>query len=130
MANVNAGYAHSSSLIFHLTTSRYRSLSTTPDPSLDKERSPLYPHHPLTLARSLIATANAIVNPRGKGIYATDETPDVIEARLCAAEGKNGDGKERSEDEKRERRWKWRADLYESLPVGTFFIHPPSSIDH
>lgn len=56
------------------------------------------------------------MNPKGKGIYATDETPEGIEARLRAAEGSHP--KEWSDDEKRERRMKWRADLYESIPSG------------
>lgn len=36
----------------------------------------LYPFHKRERAEELIATANALVNPRGKGIYATDETPE------------------------------------------------------
>lgn len=38
------------------------------------------------VAASLIATAEALVNPRGKGIYATDETIEGIETRLLAAQ--------------------------------------------
>ena len=39
----------------------------------------LYPHHSPAIAKSLIETAQALVNPRGKGIYATDETINAIE---------------------------------------------------
>ena len=92
--------------------------STSADPTQD--RAPLYPNHPLSVAKTLISTANYIVNPRGKGIYATDETPEGIEARLKAAEG--GNPMEYSEDLKRERRMKWRADLYETMPSGELIM--------
>jgi fructose-bisphosphate aldolase class I len=74
----------------------------------------------------LIDTANYIVNPRGKGIYATDETPEGIEARLCAAEG--GKVKEYTAEERRERRMKWRANLYETLPSGGSSFYHVSTI--
>ncbi|KAH7921778.1 aldolase [Leucogyrophana mollusca] len=75
----------------------------------------LYPHHPAHVARELVATAQALVHPRGKGIYATDETPEGIEARLLAAS--TAAGKVFSDAEKRERRRRWRECLYESLPT-------------
>lgn len=50
----------------------------------------LYPHHSPAVATSLITTAQALVNPRGKGIYATDKTIDGIEARMLPAEGLEG----------------------------------------
>ncbi|TFY57135.1 hypothetical protein EVG20_g8661 [Dentipellis fragilis] len=81
------------------------------------ETSYLYPHHNTSVAQELIATATALVNPRGKGIYATDETAAGIEARLVAAAGAGGKDKSWTEDEKRERRRKWRACLYETLPT-------------
>lgn len=83
-----------------------------------KQSSFLYPHHPPEVARELITTASALVHPRGVGIYATDETPDGIEARLVAAHGKEGAGKEWTEEEKKERRRRWRECLYETLPTG------------
>ncbi|KAG1751221.1 fructose-bisphosphate aldolase [Suillus lakei] len=70
----------------------------------------LYPHHST-------ATAQALVNPRGKGIYATDETIDGIEARLVAADGKEGESKVYTDAQKRQRRRRWRECLYESLPT-------------
>ena len=78
----------------------------------------LYPHHDLSVARALITTANTLVTPPGVGIYATDETPEGIEARLLAAS--DDKSKTYTEDEKRERRRRWRECLYESLPTGMF----------
>ncbi|KAI6110972.1 fructose-bisphosphate aldolase [Pisolithus croceorrhizus] len=75
----------------------------------------LYPHHPPAVAKSLIQTAQALVNPRGKGIYATDETTDDIESRLASAEGIVG--KLYTYAEKRDRRRRFRQCLYESLPT-------------
>ncbi|KAF8133745.1 fructose-bisphosphate aldolase [Boletus edulis] len=77
----------------------------------------LYPHHSPALAASLIATAEALVNPRGKGIYATDETVEGIEARLLAAEGIELKSKVYTDAQNRERRRRWRECLYESLPT-------------
>ncbi|KAF8585101.1 aldolase [Ramaria rubella] len=78
------------------------------------ELSPLYPHHQSATARKLIQTAHALVNPRGKGIYATDETIEGIAARLAAAT--SGEKKEWSVEEQRERRRDWRKCLYDTLP--------------
>lgn len=83
----------------------------------------LYPHHSPAVAASLIATAEALVNPRGKGIYATDETIEGIEARLLAAEGIEGKSKAYSDAQNRERRRRWRECLYESLPTGMHISH-------
>ncbi|KAG0701398.1 fructose-bisphosphate aldolase [Suillus ampliporus] len=77
----------------------------------------LYPHHSTAVAKSLIQTAQALVNPRGKGIYATDETIDGMEARLVAADGEEGESKVYTDAQKRERRRRWRECLYESLPT-------------
>lgn len=79
------------------------------------ETSYLYPYHPPAVAKSLIEIAQALVNPRGKGIYATDETIDSIESRLASAEGIVG--KLYTDAEKRERRRRFRQCLYESLPT-------------
>jgi fructose-bisphosphate aldolase class I len=89
--------------------------------SASAPESPLYPHHSAALASSLIATAQALVHPRGKGIYATDETPEGIEARLVAAAGNlDGEGKVLSDEERRDRRKNWRQCLYETLPTGEY----------
>ena len=84
----------------------------------------LYPHHPPKLAGELMAIANSLVRPRGRGIYATDETPEGIEARLEAAYGSEGKGEPRkwTEDEKKERRKRWRECLYQSLPTGKHYL--------
>ena len=72
------------------------------------------------MASELIATASALVSPRGRGIYATDETPEGIEARLEAAAEEIGlkKGKDLTDVEKTERRKNWRKCLYENLPKG------------
>lgn len=80
----------------------------------------LYPHHSPVVAEDLVKTAQSLVNPRGKGIYATDETPEDIEARLVAAHGEEGKGKSYTSEEWRERRRRWRECLYETLPTSTF----------
>ena len=84
------------------------------------QHSFLYTYQSPQVASELIATANALVSPRGRGIYATDETPEGIEARLEAASDEIGlkKGKELTDDEKAERRKKWRICMYENLPKG------------
>ena len=79
----------------------------------------LYPHHTAEVAAELITTAQDLVYPRGVGIYATDETPEGIEARLIAAHGEEGKQLNLTVEEKRERRRRWRECLYESTPRGT-----------
>ncbi|THH15845.1 hypothetical protein EW146_g4697 [Bondarzewia mesenterica] len=79
--------------------------------------SSLYPYHKTEVAQELIKIANALVNPRGKGIYATDESPEGIEARLTAAAGEDNQRKTFSDQEKREQRRRWRECLYETLPT-------------
>ena len=96
MANTSAGYGFA-------TVSPTASLNISGGIAEASPDSFLTPHHPPQLAASLIATARALVWPRGKGIYATDETPEGIEARLAAAEGSETE-KVWSEEEKRERR--------------------------
>ncbi|KLO20293.1 aldolase [Schizopora paradoxa] len=76
----------------------------------------LYPHHTADVAAELITTAQDLVYPRGVGIYATDETPEGIEARLIAAQGEEGKQVNLTDEEKRERRRRWRECLYESIP--------------
>lgn len=78
----------------------------------------LYPHHSPVVAKQLIETAQALVYPRGVGIYATDETPEGIEARLSAAADVKSEVEPLTEEEKKERRKNWRACLYGSLPTG------------
>jgi fructose-bisphosphate aldolase class I len=77
----------------------------------------LYPHHSPTVAEVLVKTAQELVNPRGKGIYATDETPEGIEARFVAAYGEEGNDKSYTPVEWKEKRRRWRECLYETLPT-------------
>ncbi|EJU01754.1 aldolase [Dacryopinax primogenitus] len=74
----------------------------------------LFPHHSPSTAHQLIATAHALVHPRGRGIYATDETPDGIHARL-AASAAPGQLKTFTDEEQTARRKAWRETLYSSL---------------
>ncbi|KAF8895544.1 fructose-bisphosphate aldolase [Infundibulicybe gibba] len=76
----------------------------------------LQSYHSSSIASELIAIANALVNPRGKGIYATDETPDAIEATLVAAAGRDvGEKTNPTADEIKKRRKAWRECAYASI---------------
>ncbi|KAF9464163.1 aldolase [Collybia nuda] len=79
-----------------------------PDVFLSSRYSP-------SVARELIETARALVNPRGKGIYATDETPEAIEAVLRGASTGAEKDKQWSVEENRDRRKRWRESAYEAL---------------
>ena len=78
----------------------------------------LYPCHSPSVARELIDTANALVSPRGKGIYATDEAPDVIAAMLEAAADDGNKGQKRTQEELNDQRKRWRVASYEALSSG------------
>jgi len=71
----------------------------------------IYPHHSQYDTNGLIANAHAIVNPRGKGIYATDEAPDAMDALL-------DDGKKYNDDGRKERRKKWKECVYGAVNSG------------
>lgn len=60
-------------------------------------------------------TAQALVNHRGKGIYATDESPDVIQA---AFDGDKVDKRVWTEAENKERRKNWRKCAYNAISSG------------
>ena len=88
----------------------------------DNTNAFLYPYHSIQDSLSLIEIANTLVNPRGKGIYATDEAPEGIDERLAAAEELEGKtGKVWSVDERRDRRKQWRVCLYGDMPTGMFY---------
>jgi fructose-bisphosphate aldolase class I len=96
-------------------------LFSTPDLSSDQPPRLdvlIYPRQSPSVARELIETARALVNPRGKGIYATDETPDAIEAALRGASVGAEKDKQWSAEENRDRRKRWRESAYESLSNG------------
>lgn len=81
----------------------------------------LAPHHSHFIAHELISTAIALVNPRGKGVYATDESPDAMDALLVAAAGE-GPPPQFTEAENRERRKRWREVVYDAAPSGKWSL--------
>jgi fructose-bisphosphate aldolase class I len=100
-------------------------LFSTPDLASNHTPHPdvfLYPYHSPSVAHELIDTANALVNPRGKGIYATDESPDVVAAMLEAAAHDANKGQKRTEEELNDQRKRWRVASYESLSSGRSII--------
>ncbi|RDB17805.1 Fructose-bisphosphate aldolase [Hypsizygus marmoreus] len=72
-------------------------------------------YHSPFVAYELISTANALVNPRGKGIYATDETPEAIEAAFRGAAEIAEEDEHWGEEDHKDRRRRWREDAYNSL---------------
>lgn len=80
----------------------------------------LQPYWSPHIAHELISTANALVAPRGKGIYATDESPDVIQALLDGVSLNDHEERAWSEEENRERRKKWRECAYNAVPSGIY----------
>lgn len=92
-----------------LTTQLPRPLS--PDVFLQPYLSPHAAH-------DLIKTASALVSPRGKGIYATDESPDAIQALLDGVPLNDREERTCSSEENRERRKKWREFAYNAVSNG------------
>ena len=86
----------------------------TPEKNSAKINIFIASHHNPSVAKELIETAQALVNPRGRGIYATDESPDVIEAAFVAA----GQAQSSSEEEMLQRRKAWREAVYNAVPKG------------
>lgn len=74
------------------------------------------------IAHELIVTAQALVNPRGKGIYATDESPDVIQALFDGVQVNDREEKAWTEAENKEKRKKWRECAYNAVPSGMLSI--------
>ncbi|KAL0581158.1 hypothetical protein V5O48_000848 [Marasmius crinis-equi] len=86
------------------------------------------PHHSPSVAKELIETAQALVNPRGRGIYATDESPDVIEAAFVAA----GQDQSSSEADMLQRRKAWREAVYDAVPnehISGVIVYPETLLD-
>ena len=77
----------------------------------------LYPFHSPFEAHELIAVAHDLVNPRGKGVYATDESPDAMDDLLDSVLPEGGK-KRLTDTEKTERRKKWKEDMYNAVPSG------------
>lgn len=90
--------------------------SDHPNPQVDVFLQPFWSPH---VAHELITTANALTNPRGKGIYATDEAPDAMQALFDRVPVNDREEKASSEESNRERRKKWREFAYNSVPSGT-----------
>ncbi|KAF5382762.1 hypothetical protein D9615_002798 [Tricholomella constricta] len=76
----------------------------------------LRPNHSSAVASKLIETARELVYPRGKGIYATDETPEAIAVVLHDAADEDVKQKQWTEDEERDRRRRWREAAYNAIP--------------
>ncbi|KAJ3568756.1 hypothetical protein NP233_g5507 [Leucocoprinus birnbaumii] len=84
------------------------------------------------IAHELITTAQALVNPRGKGIYATDESPDVIQALFDGVQVNDREEKAWTKAENRERRKKWRESAYNAVPseyIAGVIMYPETLID-
>lgn len=99
----------------------------SPDANRDEWRQPgdvqilLYPYYSTFDAHELIKIARALVSPRGKGIYATDEAPYAMDDLLASLDEDPTLKKSRTEEEKRERRKKWRECMYSATPTGKLF---------
>ncbi|KAG5341559.1 hypothetical protein C0989_009476 [Termitomyces sp. Mn162] len=107
---------------FHSPITNYSdpsNLFAMPDLSTEVDHKPhdvlVYPFHSPAVANDLIATARALVYPRGKGIYATDETPDLIAAVLHAAAGETGKPKVGTDEGEKEKRRQWREAAYNAI---------------
>jgi fructose-bisphosphate aldolase class I len=98
-------------------------LFSIPDLASDHTLPPnlfLYPCHSPSVARELMEIAHALVNPRGRGIYATDEAPDVIADMLVDDANKSV---KQTEENPKDQRKRWRVD---HCPV----VGPPSTWPH
>ncbi|KAG6844658.1 hypothetical protein H0H87_005026 [Tephrocybe sp. NHM501043] len=107
---------------FHSPVTNYSdptNLFAMPDLSTEVDHKPqdvfVHPFHSKAVAEELIATARALVYPRGKGIYATDETADAIGAVLHAAADGTGNPVLGSVEEERDKRRKWREAAYNAI---------------
>ncbi|PPQ66253.1 hypothetical protein CVT24_007271 [Panaeolus cyanescens] len=84
-------------------------------------------------AHELIAVASALVNPRGRGIYATDEAPLDLDGLLDKTSHEVGVPVQHLSDEaKKERRKQWRCDVYNSISnehISGIILHAESLHD-
>ncbi|KAF8967053.1 hypothetical protein BDZ97DRAFT_1938262 [Flammula alnicola] len=91
----------------------------------------LYPYHSPFDAHELISIASALVNSRGKGIYATDESPDAM-AGVFEAAMEDGVKQQFTDEENRERRKKWREVAYSAVPseyISGVILHAETLLD-
>ncbi|CAA7261409.1 unnamed protein product [Cyclocybe aegerita] len=79
-------------------------------------------------AHELIAAAHSLVSPRGRGVYATDEAPDVMDGTLVMAMEEAGNRHTRfTEEKRRERRKAWKECVYSAVPsdhISGVILHP------
>ena len=68
-----------------------------------------------------MTTALALVNPRGKGIYASDESPDVMTAILNTVKDDVNEEQTFSAEEDKEKRKKWKEFAYDAIQSGQYF---------
>ncbi|KAJ4487651.1 fructose-bisphosphate aldolase [Lentinula aciculospora] len=121
------------------TFSSPKNLFTSSDNALDQLGSVpdlgifLDSHLSPSVAKELLVTAQALVGPRGKGIYATDESPETMDALFQAAEDSDEQSpKTYSDGEKRERRKEWKKDAYEVLSseyISGVILYPETLLD-
>ncbi|GLB38522.1 putative aldolase [Lyophyllum shimeji] len=118
-----------------ITANSYPSnLFSTPDLASDRRNPPdvfLQPLHTSSVARELIDTARALVHPRGKGIYATDEDPQTI-AAVLGGPIDEARLKEWTEEEQRDRRRKWREAAYKAISseyISGVILYPETLIE-
>ncbi|KAF5389022.1 hypothetical protein D9757_005146 [Collybiopsis confluens] len=120
------------------TFSSPRNLFTSADMSTDPPNVELGTfidsHLSPSVAKELIATAQALVGSPGKGIYATDESPEAIALLLAPSEDSDEHGNlSVSENENLERRKAWREAAYEAVPnehVSGVILYSDTLIDH
>ncbi|KAF5360335.1 hypothetical protein D9756_004806 [Leucocoprinus leucothites] len=101
-------------------------------PSLPPSRAFLQPYWSPHIAHELITTAQSLVNPRGKGIYATDESPDVIQALFDGVQVNDHEERVWTEAGKKERRKKWRECAYNAVPseyISGVILYPETLVD-
>ncbi|KIK59435.1 hypothetical protein GYMLUDRAFT_44428 [Collybiopsis luxurians FD-317 M1] len=118
------------------TFSSPRNLFTPADLAIDPPNTGLNTfidsHLSPSVAKELIETAQALVGPRGRGIYATDESVELIGTLLSVGEDSEDQEKLFSESEKLERRKAWRKDAYEVLSsehVSGVILYPETLLD-
>lgn len=110
-------------------------LFATPDQPSDSPADLMIfldPSYSPSLAQDLISIAQSLVNPRGRGIYATDESPDVIHAAFAGASDQKGEEMFRADEESKEKRRRWRRLSYEAVSSGwhhTTTFDPPRTKD-
>ncbi|KAF8349263.1 fructose-bisphosphate aldolase [Amanita rubescens] len=95
----------------------------------------LYPIHSPAVAKELMETAWALVEPRGRGIYATDEAPDVVHGMFVQASvsaGAKGEVRSKEGEDETARRRRWRefsCSSVQSEEISGIILHPETVFD-